>query len=414
MITARSQAKFLLPILVLLFAAAIYFSLVNSKTEREKPALSEKVWQIEIITAQQQELSPSITLYGRIESPEQLKAAAPGGGIVEKVFVRNGARVEQGQALVTLDRRDFAASLLQAEADQRDIDNQIVELKVRHQSNLASLSTERELLELADAEVERLLKLKKQNLSADTAISGARSEMGRQRLAVTSRQLDVDSYPAKLQILIARRDRAQAELDQARLAMTRSEVRAPFDAIISEVGVSAGDRVSLGQMLISMFPVKSLEIRAHLPASYIGSVQLAIAAGQQLDASVTGRKDLGRFPVLRLAGEAEATGIDIYFAIGTVPAQLRPGELLPLSLMLPIERGVFAVPYQAIYGNSRIYRVDEDRLQAVDVKSIGQARAEDDQVLVLIRSDDIESGDQIAITHLPNAVSGLKVKVDVE
>ena len=414
MITARSQAKFILPILVLLLAAAIYFSLVNGKTEREKPALSEKVWQIEVITAQQQELSPSIMLYGRIESPEQLKAAAPGGGIVEKVFVRNGARVEQGQALVTMDRRDFAVSLLQAEADLRDIDNQVTELKIRHQSNLESLSTERELLELADAEVVRLLKLKKQNLSADTAISSARSEMGRQRLAVTSRQLDVDSYPAKLQILIARRDHTQAELDQARLAMTRSKVSAPFDAIISEVGVAAGDRVSLGQMLISMFPVESLEIRAHLPVSYIRSVQLAIANDQPLDASVPDRKDLGRFPVNRLAGEAEPTGIDVYFEIGTVPAQLRPGELLPLSLKLPIERGVFAVPYQAIYGNSRVYRVEAERLQAVDVKSIGQARTEDAQILVLIRSDDIDSGDLIATTHLPNAVSGLKVKVNVE
>jgi HlyD family secretion protein len=414
MIKARTQAKFILPILVLLIAAAVYFSLVNGKTKRDKPALTEKVWQIEVITAQKQALSPSITLYGRIESPEQLKAAAPGGGIVEKVFVRNGASVKQGQQLVTMDRRDFAASLLQAEADLRDIDNQITELKIRHQSNLASLNTERELLGLADAEVQRLVKLKKQNLSADTQINGARSEMERQRLAVTSRQLDVDSYPAKLEILQARRDRARAELDQAGLAMTRSEVRAPFDAIISEVEVAAGDRVSLGQMLISMYPVNNLEIRAHLPINYIKSVQRALADGQNLDASVPDREDLGRFPILRLAGEAEATGIDVYFEIGSVPGQLRPGELLPLSLKLPLENGIFAVPYQSIYGNSRLYRVDENRLQAVDVRSIGQARAANDQILVLIRSDDIESGDLIAITHLPNAVSGLKVKIDVE
>ena len=313
---------------------------------------------------------------------------------------------------MTLDRRDFAASLLQAEADLRDIDNQIAELKVRHQSNLLSLETERELLALADAEVQRLLKLKEQNLSANTAISSARSEMGRQNRAVTSRQLDVDSYPAKLQILNARRDRAQAELDQSRLAMSRSEVRAPFAAIISEVGVAAGDRVSLGQMLVSMFPVDSLEIRAHLPASYTNALQQAIDENQNLDASVPNRKDLGRLPVLRLAGEAEATGIDVYFSIEDAPAQLRPGELLPLNLRLPVESGVFAVPYQAIYGNSRIYRVVEGRLQAVDVRSVGQARNGDDQVLVLIRRDEIKSGDLIATTHLPNAVSGLKVKFD--
>jgi multidrug efflux pump subunit AcrA (membrane-fusion protein) len=196
--------------------------------------------------------------------------------------------------------------------------------------------------------------------------------------------------------------------------MARSAVSAPFDAIISEVEVAAGDRVSLGQMLISMFPINNLEIRAHLPINYIKSVQLALADGQKLEASVVDRDDLGRFTVIRLAGEAEATGIDVYFEIGVVPVQLRPGELLPLNLKLPLESGVFAVPYQAIYGNSRIYRVDEDRLQAVDVRSIGQARTAEDQILVLIRSDDIKSGDLIAVTHLPNAISGLKVKVDVE
>ena len=411
---ARTKVKFILPFLVLLLSAAVYFSLVNSKTERPKPALSEKIWQIATITAQQQDLSPAITLYGRIESPEQLKAAAPGGGIVKDVFVRNGARVSQGQQLVTLDRRDFEAALLQAEADVRDIDNQIAELEVRHQSNLASLETERNLLALADAEVERLVKLKRQNLSADTALNSARSEQGRQQLAVTSRALDVDSYPARLQILKARRDRGKAQLAQSRLAMSRADVRAPFDAIISEVAVSAGDRVSLGQLMISLFPVQGLEIRAHLPLNYIDSVQRAIANGAQLEASVSNRSDLGRFPVLRLAGEAEATGIDVYFAVDSIEGQLRPGELLPLSLKLPAESGVYAVPYQAIYGNSRIYVVVEDRLQAIEVSSIGQTRDASGQVQVLIRSDAISPGDRISVTHLPNAVSGLKVKTDVD
>ena len=410
----RASAKILLPFLVLLIAGVLYFSLVSSRTEREKPALTEKVWQIDVIEARQQSLSPSVTLYGRIESPEQLKAAAPGGGIIEKVFVRNGARVEQGQPLVTMDRRDFAASLLQAEADLRDIENQIAELKIRYQSNQASLETERDLLALANDEVQRLVKLKKQNLSADTALNSARSELGRRRLEVTARELEVESYPAKLQILMARHDRGKAELDQARLAMDRSAIKAPFDAIISEVGVAAGDRVSLGQILISLFPVNNLEIRAHLPTNYVKSVQLALAEGQKLDASVSNRKYLGRFPLIRLAGEAEATGIDAYFAIDAIAEQLRPGELLPLGLVLPAENGVFAVPYQAVYGNSRIYRVVENRLQALDVDSIGQSSVEDGQALLLIRSSDIEPGDQIAITHLPNAVSGLKVLINVE
>ena len=408
--TMRSRAKLLLPMLVLLLSGAAYYSLVSSKSQRERPVLAEKVWQINVMTAQRQALSPRLTLYGRIESPELLKSAAPGGGIIERVFVRNGATVKQGDPLVTMDRRDFNAALLQAEADLRDIDSQIAELEIRHRSNQAALQTESELASLADAEVERLVQLKKQNLSADTALNAARSELGRRQLEVTARQFEVDSYPTQLRILEARQDRNKAKLAETRLAMERSELHAPFDAIVSEVGVAAGDRVSLGQILVSLFPLDTLEIRAHLPTSYIGSVQHAIGARQTLFASIANRTALGRFPMLRLAGEAEATGIDAYFSLDSAVTQFRPGELLALELELPTENDVFAIPYQAIYGNSRIYKVEGDRLVAVEVETIGQSRAEDQSAQVLIRSQQIDDGDLIAATHLPNAVSGLKVE----
>jgi hypothetical protein len=191
--------------------------------------------------------------------------------------------------------------------------------------------------------------------------------------------------------------------------MERSDLHAPFDAMISSVEVAAGDRVSLGQIMVSLFPLDSLEIRAHLPTGYIESVQRAIAAGETLQASAVNRDSSARFPLLRLAGEAEATGIDAYFGIDADGPQFRPGELLALSLALPAEADVFAVPYQAIYGNSRVYKVAEDRLQVIDVESIGQRREPGRPAQVLIRSDAIEDGDLIAATHLPNAVSGLKV-----
>ncbi len=408
--TARSRNKLLLPILVLLLCGAAYYSLVSSKTQRDRPVLAEKVWQINVMAAKRQALSPNLTLYGRIESPELLKAAAPGGGIIEQVFVRNGAEVKQGDPLVTMDRRDFSAALLQAEADLRDIDGQIAELEIRHRSNQSALETERELASLADAEVERLVELKKQNLSADTALNAARSELGRRQLLVTARQFEVDSHPTQLRILKARQDRHQAKLAETRLAMERSDLQAPFDAIVSEVSVAAGDRVSLGQILVSLFPLDSLEIRAHLPSNYIESVQQSIGAQQILFASAVNRTDPDRFPLLRLAGEAEATGIDAYFSLDGVVTQFRPGELLALELELPKENDVFAVPYQAIYGNSRIYKVEGDRLVAIEVETIGQSRAEDQSALVLIRSLQINDGDIIAATHLPNAVSGLKVE----
>ena len=402
--------KLILPMLVLAIAGATYYSLVSSKTERPRPVLTEKVWQIEAFTTQPQAVAPVVTLYGRIESPELLQAAAPGGGIVERVYVRNGARVEPGAPLVSLDRRDFDVALMQAEADLRDVDSQIAELEVRHRSNQIALETERELMSLAEAEVERLVQLKASNLSSDTALNAARSDLGRRQLEVTARQFEVDSYPARLQTLEARRDRNRARLSEARLAKERSELRAPFAALISSVEVAAGDRVSLGQVLVTLYPLDALEVRAHLPSKYIDSVQRALASDESLQAQVANRAMQQSLTLLRLAGESESTGIDAYFAIADESLQFRPGELLALNLRLPVETDVIAVPYQAIYGNSRVYRIIGDRLQAADVTTVGQTRADDGSSLVLLRSDELEAGDRIAATHLPNAVSGLKVE----
>ena len=407
-------AKILLPVIVLLLAVAGYRALIASKPERPRPQLTEKTWRVEAITAAAERRAPVIRLYGRIESPGRLRAAAPGGGVVARVHVRNGARVAEGDALVTLDERDFSAALLQAEAELRDYESQIDELEVRHRANLAALETEQRLLALAEQEVERLAKLKRQNLSADSALSSARAELGRQQLALNTRELEVDSYPAKLKTLRARRDRARATVDEARLARQRANLSAPFDAIVSEVEVAAGDRVSLGQVLLTLYPLADLEIRAHLPANYIASVRRALAAGSRLTARVANRADLGEFPVERLAGEAEATGIDLYLSAANAAERLRSGDLLALDLELPAEEDVFAVPFQAIYGNSRIYKIVDDRLQAVDVDNVGQSRDAGGRVSVLIRATDIADGDRIAVTHLPNAVSGLRVVTGAE
>jgi hypothetical protein len=77
---------------------------------------------------------------------------------------------------------------------------------------------------------------------------------------------------------------------------------------------------------------------------------------------------------------------------------------------LPAEDDVVAVPYQAIYGNSRLYLLLDDRLQGVEVESIGQYIDADGTSLLLVKSSQINNGDEIVVTHLPNAVSGLKVR----
>ena len=69
------------------------------------------------------------------------------------------------------------------------------------------------------------------------------------------------------------------------------------------------------------------------------------------------------------------------------------------------------LPFQALYGNDRIYRVnDEERLDTLVVEQVGTLYHEGTEMM-LVRSAELRDGDRIVSTHLPNAVQGLKVSV---
>lgn len=410
--TSRKLLKAILPLIAIGVSAAIAQYLINSQEGKKQPELKEKVWQVDVIQASRQSLAPGITLYGRVETQEQLQAAAPGAGIVEQIKVRSGDTATKGDVLVTLDRRDFESQLIQANSEFEELQSEIIELKIRHASNQASLKTERELLQLAEDDVKRMRKLKNQNLGSDATLSEALNTLGRQQLSLQSRQLEVDSFPAKLQMLKSRQLQYGAKQRDAKLMIERSEVFAPFDAIINSVPVSVGDRVAIGQTLISLYPVHSLEIRAHIPHSYVAGIQTALANGEIIQAQIKRGATRLQFDLTRLSGDATATGIDAFFDTGNASVELRPGELLSLTLSLPSQSNVIAIPFQAIYGNSRIYLKRDNRLVGIDVDSVGQFNtgADGSNTRLLVRSDKIKDGDSIVITHLPNAISGLKVR----
>ena len=406
--------KIVLPIVVIAIAVGVFQHLKASKPERMKPELKEKVWQVEVISALRQNLSPHLGLYGRVESPELLQAAAPGAGVISEVLVQSGSKVSPGDLLVKMDIRDFETTRVQAESDLQDIENQIKELKIRHQSNRNALKTEKQLLQLAEDEVERLLKLKEQNLSADTILNIARSALGRQQLSVYSREYEVESYPVQLSKLEAKLNQSRANLEEARLMIERSEVFAPFEAVVSATPVSTGDRVATGEILVTLYPVDSLEIRAHIPARYIARIQESMSKGVAQIAGIALPGENLQLELVRLAGEAEPSGVDAYFQPTPSDAQLRLGDLLPLNYSLPTENEVIAVPYQAIYGNSRLYLLQQNRLKGVDVDAVGQYSDRHGNALLLVKSEQIKAHDKIVITHLPNAVSGLKVRSEVD
>ncbi len=402
--------KFVLPVVILGGAVAGFDYLRASKPEQPRPQPREKTWVVDVTPALPARHAPSVKLYGRVEAPASLQPAAPGPGVVETVRVRDGQRVREGDLLVALDPRDFEPAAAQARADVADLRAQIDNSELTAAADARALAEEQRLLELARRSVARARQMQRQRLASESTLEDAEQGLVRQQLALNTRQLAVDTHAARLAQLQARLQRAEADLAQARLALDRSRVSAPFDAVVGEVHVAGGDRVQTSQPLLSLYPLDDLEVRARIPARYQDEIQAALDAGRRLEARTVRAGAPLALTLVRLAGHAEANGIDGFFRVDAAGAALRPGNLIELRLQRPAQDGLIAVPFQAVYGNARLYLLRGERMFGIDVQVVGSFVDEAGDEALLVRSPEIASGDEIVVTHLPNAVSGLKVR----
>ena len=81
-----------------------------------------------------------------------------------------------------------------------------------------------------------------------------------------------------------------------------------------------------------------------------------------------------------------------------------------LTITLPPEADLVALPVQSIYENDRIYLVHNDRLKALTVERLGDHQTRAGEYRILVRSGELEAGQSILTTQLPKAISGLLVQ----
>lgn len=403
-----NQKKILLPIALLALGIGGFVALKASKPKPPPVKAQEPSWRVETISVQPQALSPVLTLTGKVESPELTRAAAPGIGRVGRVLVREGQSVSPGQLLLEMDARDFQPRVEQARGQVQELDAAIRSEDLRHAADLDQLHQEQKLQEFAAADLARFEQLQRENFYSLAAVDQSRSNLARQQLTVRSRELAIADHKARLAQLQARLTQARANLDQAQLALARSRVTAPFAGIVAKVEVAEGDQVNAGQSLLVLYPSAGLEVRAKIPAPSQEEVLALLAKGIELTASADIAGKAVAFKLVRVAGAADTRGLDGFFQSRTANPSLRVGSLLGLQLARAPVADAIAIPYAALYGGRQVYRVVDGRLQAVEVAVLGELPGQPPRLLV--KSSELKAGDQLAATHLPNAVSGLKVQ----
>ncbi|OOG25212.1 RND transporter [Thioalkalivibrio denitrificans] len=406
----------LLPLLIL--AAGITGFLILRATAPESPPMevAERVWRVDSEVVSPQTLSPALQLYGHVTTPRTANLRAAVEADVRDTPAEEGRMVAADDVLVRLDERETALQVMQREADLADIRAQITAERLRHVRDREALGHDEALLELTARNVDRARDLLARDAGSLSALDDARRAYEQQALAVNTRRLALEDFDARMAQLAAREQRAEAQLEDARLNLERTRVRAPFDGRIARLAVAPGDRVRVGDVLVTLFDARALEVRARIPALYLPMVRTALEAGETLTARGEIDRAEVRMELTRLAGEAPATGAGVegLFRIVEGGEHAPLGRFLTVRLTLPEQADVIALPFEALYGTDRVYREEEGRMRALTVDRRGEWIDAEGRERVLVHSPGIRDGDRLVTTRLPNAVDGLRIETDVD
>lgn len=404
--------RVLIPVVIVIIAIILFIALKQSRPEKAVMNKTEKVWRVNAVPVTFDDLSPEITLYGRVETPRQASLNAALEADVHEVKIYEGTEVDVGQVLVVLDGTDVRLLIEQRQADLAEINAAITSEQTRFQRDTSLLENETELLALADKAVARAKKLEQNRLVSKTALDEALTIQQRQLVALKQLQHDIDEHPARLTGLKAQQRRAQALLEQAKVDLKRSVIKAPFSGRIAKLDIAVGDRVRIGTQLLSIYDLENLEVRAQLPGRYIKQIHASLKQQQSLIAQATLDGKTLDFSLARLSGEVrpDSGGVDGLFRLITDGQSLALGEFVELSLKLAQQPSVIAIPFSALYGLDKVYRLNNGYLQSLHVERVGEYLTDDGNISVLVRSKELQQGDQIVSTQLPNAMTGLRVE----
>ncbi|HEX6637962.1 MAG TPA: efflux RND transporter periplasmic adaptor subunit [Steroidobacteraceae bacterium] len=176
---------------------------------------------------------PSIT--GSIEPERRADLRAEVQAVVIAVLKENGDPVKRGDLLVRLDQTAIRDSLNSAQA---------------------SMTAAAQAYEQAQRQYQRMVTLRETNV-------------------VSAQQLE--DVEIRRNTALSEREAARARVVTARQQLERTEVRAPFDGIVSDRKVSAGDTAQVGKELVKVIDPSSLRFEGLVSADSIGELEVGQA-----------------------------------------------------------------------------------------------------------------------------------------
>lgn len=399
---------------LLLYAGQLVLGAVQARLNNERPPVAprERIFAVNLVTAELQTVTPELQVFGQIESRRSLEVrTAMRGRIIELAdSFEEGGTVSAGDVLVRIDPTDAQSALDRAEADELDAQAETREADRALALAEDELDAARDQAELRLRAFDRQKEMKERGVGTSAAVETAELSAASARQAVLSRRQAVAQAEARVDQAVTRLSRAQSALRTARRDLDETTIVAAFDGTLSDVNLVEGRLVSANEKLAELMDAKALDVAFRVStAQYVrlldAQAQL-ITAPVTVSLDVTGADLVAHGYISRDSGAAgEGQSGRLIYARLTSAAGFKPGDFVTVSVQEPPVDNVARVPASALdSGGTVLVLGPDDRLEALIVELV---RRQGDEVL--IRGSGL-AGREVVVGRTPLLGAGIRVR----
>jgi len=374
-------SRFILPLILIIVGIIAYSYFTNNKVKMERKPPTKQAALVETITLTPDNHQSYVEVMGTVRPSREvtLKSRVTGEVIfVSPDFVQGGL-IKQGETLIKLDESDY------------------------------------------------LIDLKKAESSLEKAVADMSMEQGQQTIALEEFKLLKDIHVAKgisksdlalrkpqLAMALAMVDSARADVERARLNLSRTTITAPFNALIIEKQVNKGALLTTQGPVAVLVGVDTFEIEALVPPDQLSAIRINEKNGSKAWISSQSANNVRTGMVVRTTGQITGKGllaevlIQIKDPLGLNNIENEAGILLndyvDVRIAGKIFENTFKLSRAFLKEDNTVWIYNEGKL---DIRKLKPVWREKDYVLI---KEGLSSGDNLITSDLPAPVNGMQLQ----
>ncbi len=383
----KTFLKIALPIIIILLGAIIMKTLVSSRQAPAKEVKADLGILVKVLNAARQDVTVSIKGTGTVEASQEVSIIPQVSGRVVTAApgLVVGGFFKKGETLFEIEDIDYRLALEQAESS-----------KAKAEYDLATMESQ---ARIARTEWEQL------NSNYETPPN------------------PLVLYEPQLRNARAALSSASAMIEQAKINLDRTKVKAPFNARVRSENIDTGQYVRSGSSVAVLSGTDSAEIAVPLSLDELRWINIPGYGERQNGASAAIFINVGNTTykwnghVVRSSGEIDAKTrmmqiiVEVNDPYGMKDnkrsgySALASGSFVDVHIKGKTLKGVFVIPRSALRDNSTVWIMDrENRLNIIKVDVLKIERE------TIIIGKGLNDGVMVIMTNISGAAEGMKLR----